>query len=139
MELKEFIRTALIEIVGGVVEAATDPNVRETGAKISPRVAAGTDKGVSYVVRREDGGGTAFLVEFDLSIVVTETANSEKEGAGNLRIMSMVKLGAGGKVQEADSRTIAQHIRFSVPVRFPQTDQQPLPSPGRRGVVGMRY
>jgi len=136
VELKDFVKRALVEVIEAVREAAEETRQVEDGARVSPRLYSGSGQPV-FGVDRVDGGGIAFPVDFDLAITVEEREENAagvggKVGAAaetRLNIVSVFRLGASasGEAQgetrktAADAMTTVQRIRFSVPVRFPQT------------------
>jgi len=124
LELKDFVKNALTDIMTSVREAAAETRSVPEDGLISPRL-IGTAGGSYMNVAMEDGLGAAFLVEFDLSIVVTETDQTRASGGAKLTIMSFFSAGAERTLQTQDGQVSAQRIKFSVPVKYPQTPKPP--------------
>lgn len=97
MELSQFVRESLSQIIKGVGEARQSQNP-DSGV-INPKP---PDR-VSAVVH----------VRFDVSIVTTDT----KEGGGKL---SVVAANMAGKISSENTST--SRIQFVVPVELPSTD-----------------
>ena len=121
MELREFVKVALRDIVGAVREAREESMAAGEPALISPRVDH-VSGGHSVSVALVDGGGTGFLVEFDLAVTAVETAAM---GAGVSAGISVLPFTAKGKADGSTSnqQTNTQRIKFAVPVRYPQTQK----------------
>jgi hypothetical protein len=118
MDLREFVKVALRDIVAAVKEAREESMTEGEPALVSPRVDR-VDGGHSVLVSSVDGGGTGFLVEFDLAVTAVETAAM---GAGVSAGISVLPFTAKGKADGSTSnqQTNTQRIKFSVPVRYSQ-------------------
>jgi hypothetical protein len=138
MELKDFVKAALTDIVQAIREARTETEEAGNDALIAPRMRSNSDK--VLLVAEEDGYGVAFPVEFDLSLTVSE-ANSANHGMkGKLSIANVVSVGGSTGDTTADTKTVVQKLRFTVPVRYPngapekrQQAQRPSRSVGWQG------
>ena len=105
MDLSEFVRESLTEIIKGV-DAAQNAEAAESGV-INPSTSTQKTQ-VSFV-------------RFDISIEVHSTT----EGGGKLAIAGV---GAGITAEESDRRT--SRIQFVVPVALPSTEiEDPLMPP----------
>lgn len=137
MDLKDFVKQALTEIVAAVHEARAATLDVDGGAKIAPRLSTHAAGASGIEVAQEDGGGRAFLVDFDLSVAATE-GNEVKAGAGGkVQIMTIFSTKADASGTINDQRVTTQRIKFSVPIRYPQTAEAPpppLPVP-RTGII----
>lgn len=121
MELSEFVKRSITQIIDGVVDS--QKYAQEKGATVNP---------VGLVYREGLRGGHQSLevdtqhsmfnlipqsVEFD--IVVSATEGGEiKAGIG---VFSGV-IGLGTQAKNEDVNTMASRIRFSVPVLLPQQE-----------------
>lgn len=111
MQLDEFVKTTLAQIVTGIREAQKE--VAMHGGAVNP----GVDRvPTSQLVREIDGQFTLLRdVEFDVALTVTE---SDRSGAG-LRVgIAWV----GGNVEGGSNRQHSEvsRIKFVVPVAFPR-------------------
>lgn len=110
MNVQEFIKTAITEIVAGVAEARA--SVAEYGAS------AGSDKVYGYVkdnkVMTDAKGRQVTLVEFDIALAQIEGTDT-KGGIGVF--LGTVGLGSQG-ASHGESSTHSR-IKFNVPVVLP--------------------
>lgn len=99
MELKEFIKSSLLEIMGGVHEAQTQWNEGESNRGIiNPAWGKPNERHVS-------------IVSFDVAV----TAGSSNDGTvkGGIKVWG---LDFGGKATEMRSDSTVSHIKFDVPI-----------------------
>lgn len=102
MELKQFIKEALLSIIEGVKEAnLTDDRFRIIGMK------------------RNDSGVDGNDVEFDVSITVEQKSSSQISGVGKvgvslLNILNVVSADASSKEGNADSHQNVNRLKFKV-------------------------
>jgi hypothetical protein len=130
MELKDFVKQALSDLMLAVRDAASDTNGLPEHGRISPRLSPAAKEGTpALVVADDDGGGAAFLVEFDLSVVVTDADQTKASGGAKQSVASVLSIGGGGETMSADGRIVSQRIKFAVPVAFPQTAKPPRAAP----------
>jgi hypothetical protein len=112
MELREFIKTALLDITQGVKDAQDEV---ANGAAIAPAKGGGFSfigKGVSQHIDISEG--TISVVDFQIAL--TESAETEnKKGIGVL----LKAVGAGISKTGVEGNTTITTISFSVPVRLP--------------------
>lgn len=112
MELKEFVRESLKQIVEGVSEAQKP--VRDHGGYVNPTVLP-RGKSESHFGEFLPSGQQVFLVEFDVAVTVNEQTGTHAEA--KLQVASILSLGAGGK--SGDLLQTIQHIKFKVPLALP--------------------
>lgn len=111
LELRDFVRESLRQIIGGVVEAQHALAEGGLGGEISPTVKSEwTQSPVAY----GESGMPIQSVEFDIAVIAGE--KSDKTGSLGVGI-SVFKLGAGGKSESTNSNT--SRISFSVPISLP--------------------
>lgn len=92
MELKDFIKRTLIDIVTGVEEANKEKNRFHLTSQ-----------------RHHGTGESGQKVEFDVSITVNESSDSDIKGGIKVALVSL-----GGGVKESESNQNIQKIKFEV-------------------------
>jgi hypothetical protein len=121
MELKDFIKETLCDIIRGLREAQ---EVEGVGSFISPRGAGGgrqqparahfpENRGVS---QSSDGQITTTVIEFDLA-VAAESSQTES-GKGELKV---AVLNAGIEGETTNKNAAANRVKFAIPVALPQS------------------
>ncbi len=115
MELKEFVKTTLVEIVGGVEEAQKVVAHTFSGAMINPPIesnetAKRTGTHVYIQSQVKD-------VDFDVAVAAREEAGM-KPGVG----ISIVVLKAGVEGEVSYENTAVNRIRFKVPIVLPNAE-----------------
>lgn len=118
MELKDFVKTALIQLTEAVSEA--QEATRETGALINPGISretaiSGTQM-YNTAARHDPTEHPIQMVEFDAAVTVTETG--EADVGARISILGAV-IGAGGAA--GSESTSVSRIKFTVPVVFKPT------------------
>ncbi len=97
MELKHFVKEALISIIEGVDEA----NLKHKRSKI-------------IGVRRNDGGLDGNFIDFDVSIVVEEKSTRDKGGKIGVPILNVFSFDLNSKLATTDARQNVNRLRFKV-------------------------
>ncbi|WP_449369842.1 hypothetical protein [Thiomonas sp.] len=110
MNLQEFIKTALAEIVAGVAEARTEGN--KHGATIGSNRVYGHLKEAGIIT--DNNGRPVTTVEFDIALAEAN-ATDTKGGIGVF--LGSVGLGSQGASHGESSSN--SRIKFSVPIIFP--------------------
>lgn len=123
MELREFIKTSLVDIMRGVQDAQSEIN-NDPNAKGAVNPAFGELK------------DTMTRVAFD--VAVTVSSEKKADGKAGIDIYAM-KLGGGGSKQEHDS-TVSR-LAFEVPIapatlKVTPDDAVPMPSQSRVAISG---
>jgi hypothetical protein len=123
MQLDEFVRETILQIIQGVKQAQEQSDRNRLGALVSPFVtrSEGTPGGMLCAGDR----GAMQVVEFDIAIAVTK-GNKAKGGAG--LVIGPLVLGARG-ASEAQASTVSR-VKFSVPVSFPLHSHSEPPRQG---------
>lgn len=118
MELKDFIKTALSDIVNGVKEA-------EEGLKEEVSIRCHTDKAfngypsVSYTSSMHERQAPVTIVDFKVKLQVTEgKATDGKIKAG---ILNVIGGGISGEISHTNETT--QELSFSIPIVWKQKKQ----------------
>lgn len=126
MNLQEFIRTALAEIIAGVADAREE--AKKHGAMIGSDPAYGYTKEAKILT--DENGRTISNVEFDIALA---EANAKDTKGGIGVFLGSVGLGSQG-ASHGESSTHSR-IKFSVPVVFPGDKRQ---EPTHQFTGGMR-
>lgn len=90
MELKDFIKRTLLDIVGGVEEANTEKNRFRLTSQVHHRT-----------------GESGQKVEFDVSVIVNESSDSTMNGGIKVALANL-----GGGIKESESNQNIQKIKF---------------------------
>ncbi len=111
MEIREFVRDVLVDIIEGIKEAQKREGA---GGYIAPDAIAGhkfsADSGVHHESRI-----TSTVVKFDMAV----TAETSKSGGGSGKIrIAVVDADLGGKLEAKNTQV--SRIQFSVPVLMPK-------------------
>lgn len=114
MELSEFVKQSLTQIVSGV--KACQEEIRSQGGYVNPAVFASAPGNTSTThFGSVDDGHNVLLVDFDVAVTVTDTI--EGAAGGKLSVASFFKVEAGGKGSTASEAT--SRIKFKVPLALP--------------------
>lgn len=114
MELNEFVKQSLTQIVSGV-KAAQD-EIRSQGGYVNPAVFASSPGNASTThFGSVSDGQNVLLVDFDVAVTVTEAV--EGGAGGKLSVASFFKVEAAGKGSTANEAT--NRIKFKVPLALP--------------------
>ena len=116
MNLQEFVKTTLTEIMDGIreaqdsgIEKSAVPQTGEQPGQINPsHQIMGDSKQPFYVSQR---GEYVHFVEFDIAVVAEESA----EAKAGVRVLG---LGVGGDLASRESSV--SRVKFSVPVEWPR-------------------
>ncbi|MDP3419916.1 MAG: trypco2 family protein [Thiobacillus sp.] len=114
MELSEFVKQSLTQIVSGV--KASQDEIRNQGGYVNPAIFASSpgNAGTTHFGSVGDGQNV-LLVDFDVAVTVTDTV--EGGAGGKLSVASFFKVEAGGKGSTASEAT--SRILFKVPLALP--------------------
>ena len=103
MELHEFVRETLVQIINGIVEAQNNETILKNNASIVPYGVSSSDLKLAH---RE--------IEFNV-VITAQTESSTKAGidifVGGLGLGTQGKLGAND--------TNENRVKFSIPILFP--------------------
>jgi hypothetical protein len=117
MELKEFIKETLVQIMDGVKEA--QQAVIEYGAIVNPENVVGCI---------QVGRQGRFCQQIDFDVTLAEIESNEKStGIG----VSLPVVGIGGKGQKNESTSSMTKIHFVIPVVLPSVGCNELEAPRR--------
>lgn len=99
MQLDEFVKTTLMQVVKGVKDAQEE--AVEFGAVVNPQV--------GY------GGTRETVIAFDVALTVT--GSSSDEVGGKVTVIPFLNL--GGKATESDARQETSHVKFEITLSLP--------------------
>ncbi|MBW4048724.1 MAG: hypothetical protein HIU89_12580 [Proteobacteria bacterium] len=111
MELQEFIKQSLVQIVNGMAEAQQE--VAAKGASVNPSGLKLKDDQVKGHSVSNDGNVTQHI-EFDVAVTTTEGTGT-KGGIGV--VMGVLALGSQGQ-SSASSQAISR-LKFTIPMLLP--------------------
>lgn len=117
MELKDFISKTLQEITLAIKEA--QDNIVDGGV-INPKNIRVCGDGRKYA-DASVGKGEKPVQDIEFDVAVTATEGKETKGGIGVFVGAV---GAGSQGQSEKSNTSYSRIKFSVPVLFPQQDEQ---------------
>lgn len=126
MDLKDFVKESLLNIVDGVKEAQEESKAK--GAIISPRFVGA--KGYTAQI----GEKNCSIQFVDFEIVLGEIINKEAKDSirGSLGVV-LSKIGIGveakGDTKKEDRNSAQTSIRFSVPIILPSIDNGEITHP----------
>lgn len=103
MELHEFVKETLVQIVRGITEAQQHEIIQSNNASVVPHGVSSSDL---KLANRE--------IQFDI-VITTQTGSSAKGGVGIF--VGGLGVGTQGKLDSNDS--LENRVKFSVPVLFP--------------------
>ena len=112
MQLDDFVKATLVQIVRGVHDA--QDAVRDLGGIVNPATLAASPTSGSYFATVNDMHHV-FLVDFDVAVEVSESTGTNAEAG--LSVATFAKLGVGGK--SAASNSTSNRIAFKVPLALP--------------------
>lgn len=125
VKLRDFVGSALTEIIGGIADAQEQVGQKEgadwSRAKIVPNWGNVSDpENVSHI----DTGQTVQMVDFDVAVTI---GNSEGgSGKAGLVVPGLgVELGAKG--EKSAEQTSVSRVRFRVPVAWPSQERSRQP------------
>ncbi|MFA5413774.1 MAG: hypothetical protein WC348_04545 [Patescibacteria group bacterium] len=105
MELKQFIKEALLNIVGGVEEA----NKTQNRFKI-------------IGIKRNESGVDGNYVDFDVSVIVNESSGGEVGGGASVSLLNVVSTNIGSKINQITSHQNTHRLVFKVYISENETN-----------------
>lgn len=130
MEIKDFIKEALLQIVDGVTSA--NDELKVNGAYVPTTDVVG--EGIFATLEKDKGRTkTHIKVDFDLAVILSQTDSTKLDGSlktsgeGKLKIAPFIKIGMGtgteGSVSNEDkneNQTI-HRIKCTIPLSLPES------------------
>jgi hypothetical protein len=116
MDLADFVRTTLQEILKGVREAQQTPDGKPDPKRgvINPWIMYGADHAPKGKYFLANGSNLVHFVQFD--VAVTTESGDNIAGGGKISVLG-VGIGSEGSVSSKD--TTASRIKFEVPITLP--------------------
>ena len=108
MDLKEFTKEALIQIVEGALDA--NFKLSELEAFVPYSNFGGTD--ATYVVDKDKIKRLVVNVDFDVAITTTESEGTN--GGVSLKVASLLNIGGGGESKTENQ--IVSRIKYTLPL-----------------------
>lgn len=117
MDIKDFIKESLLQIVDGITEANTALEAKGASIPISvggegvwaTLVKEGKDKHTKYIMR----------VDFDLAVTVTQSDNLK--AGGGISIASLVN--AGTTCENSSQSESVSRIKYTIPLELPELNK----------------
>ncbi|WP_019446049.1 hypothetical protein [Aeromonas sp. 159] len=106
MQLDEFVKTTLMQVVKGVKDAQEE--AVGFGAVVNPRP--------------NGGYGPARETQIDFDVALTVTGTSSGEVGGKIAVASFLNL--GGKATESDARQETSRVKFELTLALPCSEEQ---------------
>ncbi len=117
MDIKDFIKESLNQIVEGISEA--NKALKEQGAYIPTRMVVGD--GVWVTLDKETNTTRNFMkVDFDLAITITQSDNIK--ATGGLSIASIFN--AGAESEDSNRNEEVSRIKYTIPLALPELDKK---------------
>lgn len=111
MELQEFVKDSLVQIVRGVRDAQQEISTTGDAGVISPPIQTEWEK-AGYVFAK--GGLPVQKVDFDIAVTVAEKTGTK----GTIGVV-IAAIGLGSQGESSNSKTNDSRIKFSVPIALP--------------------
>lgn len=100
MDLKEFTKQTIVQIVEGAIEA--NATINGHNAHVHIRIDNG-EFGTSYPITN---------VDFDVAITATESEGSN--GGGGIKVAELLNI--GGKIENRTENQTVSRIKFTIPI-----------------------
>lgn len=111
MELQEFIKQSIVQIINGVIDAQKE--VVDKGASINPSGLHLKNDQVKGHAITNDGNVTQHI-EFDVAVTTTEGTGTK----GGIGVVAGV-LALGSQGQSSESTQAVSRLKFTIPVLLP--------------------
>lgn len=111
IQLKDFIRESLVQIVEGVKEAQTEVASKKLGGRISPR------RGTMNLPTDAEVAGMSVIQHVSFDIAVTVVEGDEKKVGGSFFI---APLGIGAAKTDTTKSENFSRLNFKVPMVLPE-------------------
>jgi hypothetical protein len=116
MDLDEFIKLTLSQIIKGVDEARA-----ELQGRVAPKIGKGYDDPKILRTDATHGDHGVFVAEFDVALMTSD--NSETVGSAGARVYVAT---LDGKKNKATQSSSVHRIKFSVPISYQASKFGPL-------------
>lgn len=115
MELKEFIKTALVDIVEAVKE--TQEAVGETATVMPVRSGAHA----AFDVRVEGGYEIVSPIDFDVAVTIGSKEGATGNVGGGIQIAQIFNFGAKHQEEAENTLQSVSRMKFTIPVLLPHS------------------
>lgn len=135
MELKEFIKTALVDIVNAVKETQNEVGDSATVMPIRTKAYQTFDIAV------EGGHEIVSNIDFDMAVTVGSKEGAEGKAGGGIQIAQILNIGAGHRENIENSSQNVSRMKFTIPIVLPHNfvpEEQITEMVGGRKVTRLR-
>lgn len=112
MELKDFVKETIVQIVKGIDEA--NATLSERNAFVASSNFQ-TNKDIKYATDKE--GRCHYVTDLDFDVAINAQKSKALEGGGGIEILSVLKL--GGKSSNENLNSSTNRIKFTLPLALP--------------------
>lgn len=116
MDLKDFIKEVLTDIVGAVEESQ-----QSFGDKATILPYTRTAEGKALPVKTAEGFATMTAIDFDVALTSTTSESTANGKGGGVQIAGIVKLGGKSAGETSDVSQSVSRIRFTLPILLPHS------------------
>eukprot|EP00752_Nemacystus_decipiens_P017586 g15759.t1 len=113
MQLQQFVRETLVQVIRGIQEAAEDVGIPAKAETLVPIVGYAFSRGANV---REIS--TLQDIEFDVAVVASESNSKSDGGGGGISVVGL-QIGGRTEAEKARATETTSRVRFSVPVQLP--------------------
>ena len=120
MELKDFIKTSLLEICSAIDEANKELSQLSLDASINPygiRVNSNDSQAFARTSDNKEHREHKVVQKVDFDVAVVSQEDKSKEGGAKISIAS---IGIGGSADTSSSNKSESRLKFSIPVIYPE-------------------
>lgn len=119
MELKEFVKEAIVQVVEGIDEA---------NAVLSEKTAfvasANIQTNKTYQSTVDKDGRHHYVTDMEFDVAINAQNSETKEGRGRVEILTVLNIGGKGSCENTTSST--SRIKFSLPLALPTEPKEKL-------------
>ncbi|MBP3511132.1 MAG: hypothetical protein J6K19_03720 [Prevotella sp.] len=115
MELKEFIKTAIVDIVNAVKEAQDE--VGESATIMPIRTKAHQ----TYDIAVDGGHERVSDIDFDIAVTIGSKEGAEGNAGGGIQIAQIFNIGAGHKENAENMTQNVSRMKFTIPIVLPHS------------------
>lgn len=120
MELKEFVKETLVQIVKGVNDANSE--LSDTTSFVpSANLQSG---GASWKCTNDKSGRYHAVVDVDFDVMVNAEESKTKSGGVSIEVLSIIGVGRSG--ENGKTTSSANRVRFTIPLALPTEPEDKL-------------
>ncbi len=114
MDLKDFIPKVINEIGLGIEKS--QEGFKDSDTRVIPKRFMPVNEGWAFIPKDEsiDRGRPVQILEFDVSVILDNKI--EGQGNGSVKVVGLLELGAGGKVENNSQHH--HRIKFKIPIAY---------------------